>query len=413
MNADRFASAERVADAVMYEGYILYPYRASAIKNKFRWQFGLIAPREYAEQTAGESWFAQTECLLEGGQEARLTVRMRCLQLQQCDDSDWDTAIVQVPVHLDCSIGDLLDRESITTFAIAGAAEITGVVRALGERRGDAVKLRIRIENLSRWPFAAASGVPHGRGDMLRYTLIGAHSLLHLDGGSFLSLLDPPPHAIDETRSCRNEHTWPVLAGPPGSRDTMLSLPIILYDHPAIAPESSGDFFDATEIDELLALRVLTLTDAEKREAASTDERARRIIERTCDQTAADLAKLHGAVRSFGQQQSDLTAWEEMLNPPGDLPPEEAAIEVGTVRLSRGARVRLAPQGHADPMDMFLAGRIATIAAVYRDLDDRAYVAVTVDDDPGADLRRSYGRFFYFRSSEIVPVNAEGGLDER
>ena len=73
---------------------------------------------------------------------------------------------------------------------------------------------------------------------------------------------------------------WPVLAGTPGERDVMLSSPIILYDYPALAPESPGPFCDSTEIDELLTLRVMTLTDEEKNEARATDERARAIIDR-------------------------------------------------------------------------------------------------------------------------------------
>lgn len=414
MIAERFAFAERVADAVMYEGYILYPYRASAVKNQFRWQFGLVAPRGYADQHIGEAWCAQTECVLDANLQSHVTLKVRCLQLQNSDRADWDEAAVQVPLHVSILLEDLLDREREVPFVIAGAERITGVVRLAAERPHGLIKLTVRVENLSPWPPSQLprGAAPPDRNEVLRHTLIAVHSLLHVEGGSFVSLLDPPPAALDAVASCRNERTWPVLAGPPGSTDLMLSLPIILYDYPAIAPESSGDFFDATEIDELLALRVMTLTDAEKREAAETDERARQIVERSSDHDAVGLAKLHGAVRSFGDQQARLADWEEMLNPTGDLPPEEAVVQVGTTSLTRGSRVRLAPNRRADSMDMFLDGRSATIAAVFRDLDDRAYVAVTVDDDPGADLRRAFGRFFYFSSSEIVPLRPESSGDD-
>src|SRR5437762_8209117 len=74
----RFTAAERIADAILYEGYVLYPYRASAAKNQFRWQFGVVAPR--APRDDGEPWFAQTECLVDPGESnARLSIRVRCL----------------------------------------------------------------------------------------------------------------------------------------------------------------------------------------------------------------------------------------------------------------------------------------------------------------------------------------------
>jgi hypothetical protein len=150
-------------------------------------------------------------------------------------------------------------------------------------------------------------------------------------------------------------------------------------------------------MDDMLALRVMTMTDHEKREAAATGERARAIVDRAGSPEAADPAILHGAIDSF----------EELLNPPDDPSPEQAFVDVGAVRLSRGHCVRLAPQKRADSMDMFLAGRVATIAAIYRDLEGRTYLAVTLADDPGADLRRASGRFFYFSPDEIRLIEGE------
>jgi hydrogenase maturation protease len=90
-----------------------------------------------------------------------------------------------------------------------------------------------------------------------------------------------------------------VLVGEPGQRDTPLASPIILYDYPQIAPESAGDLFDGTEIDEILSLRILTLTDEEKQEIRESDERARQILERTESMPAEQFMKLHGAVRGM------------------------------------------------------------------------------------------------------------------
>jgi hypothetical protein len=188
-----------------------------------------------------------------------------------------------------------------------------------------------------------------------------------------------------------------VLAGPVGSRELVLSAPIVLYDYPAIAPESHDRFFDATEIDEMLALRVQTMTDEEKREAAATDAYAGLIVDRV---TGPGDAALHGAIRSF----------EELLNAPASLTSPDY-VEVDSVRLCPGSQVRLHPRKRADSMDMFLCGRTATVAAVHRDLESRVYLAVTIDDDPGADLHHTYGRYFYFFPEEVRPVAGEAHGD--
>jgi hydrogenase maturation protease len=112
-------------------------------------------------------------------------------------------------------------------------------------------------------------------------------------------LLDPPAAFREAAAGCQNVGTWPVLVGEEGERDCLLSSPIILYDYPQVAPESAGDHFDGTEIDEMLTLRILTLTEQEKHEMRSVDERARQLLERTETLPAEHLLKLHGVVRSL------------------------------------------------------------------------------------------------------------------
>lgn len=90
-----------------------------------------------------------------------------------------------------------------------------------------------------------------------------------------------------------------MLVGEGDCKDAILSSPIILYDYPQIAPESPGDLFDGTEIDEILALRILTLSDDEKREIRQTDERAREVLERTETLPAEHFLKLHGVLRGM------------------------------------------------------------------------------------------------------------------
>jgi hypothetical protein len=159
-------------------------------------------------------------------------------------------------------------------------------------------------------------------------------------------------------------------------RDTLLSSPIILYDYPQVAPESPGDLFDATEIDEILSLRILAMSDTEKREMAAVDARALALLERTEALTPEQWQAMHGTLRQ--------------------AKPPRAGMRVG-------ARVRLHPKGRADIMDMVLAGKTAVIEAIERDFEDRLHVAVAVDDDPGREfgLERMPGHRFFFAPDEI------------
>jgi hypothetical protein len=376
---------------VLYEGYILYPYRASSAKNRYRWQFGVVAPRDWSD-AGGDPWEMQTECLVVPGAEPKLEIAVRFLQVQPGDNDAWDEGVERVVEVPSAPLDGRLDVPiEIPVSAIAGW------VRLEATRHDAFVKLRIRIENLT--PFSAAATA--ARADAMRLSMTGVHTMMSISDGAFVSMIDPPLAAAALAAGCVNLHTWPVLVGPEGSSDVMLSSPIILQDYPAIAPESPGDFFDATEMDEMLTLRVMTMTDQEKQEARATDPRARAIIER-CDTIPPEIfERLHGAIRSLKSSEP-----ETFFNPPG-YEPERQSVEVGAERVSRGGRVRLAPRRNADAQDLFLAGRIARVEAVHRDVEDRVYVAVTVEDDPAADIHRSFGRFFYFYPEELEPVTKE------
>jgi hypothetical protein len=431
-------AAEAVAAAILYEGYVLYPYRASAQKNRLRWQVGLVTPRSFAESTGSDPWFTQTECLVDAGAGATLTVRARALHLQQrtveeavnrdggewraveaIDVGDrrligWDEAIVGEFTRERILLGGGSAARWVEPWILAEAHDeelvpdraghivarllrrrraISAAVRIEIEPCGDLFKIRIRVENDTR----CGARTLADRDDAVRQSLAGTHVMLAIEGGAFVSLLDPPPQHASLAASCANHHTFPILVGPAGSSDMMLSSPIMLYDHPAIAPESQGDFFDATEIDELLTLRVQTLTDREKQEARATDDRAARIIDRCEEATAQSMRALHGAIRH-------VDAWQSFLNPPDDAAPEASAIEIGSVRFCRGLRVRIEPSRRADSMDICLRGRLATVAAVYRTLEDAPYIAVILDDDPFGAAGESYRRSLFFHPDELVAL---------
>jgi len=376
--------ARKIADAVLYEGYVLYPYRASSVKNKFRWQFGVVAPRAWG----GEPWEMQTECLIEPEGSPSVEVVVRFLQVEVQDDAQWEKGVERTIELGAIHLAELIGAPRTIPFHIA---PIRGVTHLACEPIDDLLKLRVLIENHSE----LAPGCD--RSAAMRCSLTGAHSVLTVTGGTFVSLTDPPAAAKAAAESCANRNTWPVLVGAAGERHTMLSSPIILPDYPEIAPESPGDLYDATEIDEILTLRVMTLTDEEKREACATDDRARKIIERSDSIPREMFERLHGAVRGFTP-----ASVEQFFNP-ADERPERASIQTAGGSVSAGARVRLAPNRRSDSMDMFLAGRTAIVASVHRDVENQAYVAVSIEDDPAADLQR---RFYYFYPDEIELLEA-------
>jgi hypothetical protein len=200
-----------------------------------------------------------------------------------------------------------------------------------------------------------------------------------------VSSIDAPPWAEGPARACKNTGLFPVLAGAPGSDDLALASPIILYDHPQVAPESPGDLFDATEIDEILTLRTRTLTDDEKRQARATDPQVARVIDRADALEGAAMERLHGALRG--------------VRADGEVTPRAIAA---------GARVRLKPgPRRTDAQDLFLAGLTATVREVRRDVEDRPLYAVTIDDDPAAELSAWHGRYRYFYGDEVEPLDGD------
>jgi hypothetical protein len=300
----------RIADAVLYEGYLLWPYRRSALKNQRRWTFGGVHPPAHARAHPDDRARMTTQCLLEGA--GPVDVRVRFLQVvrRQAHDAagapvdelaagdrrhlSWDEA-VEREVHGPGPIAIPAGRE-VEDLGPAGS-----LVRTWERLEGSVAVRRDELApGLSRWTVEIANTTPWEggeRGDALRRTFCSTHTVLRARAGAFVSLADPPEHLRDAAAACENSGTWPVLVGEPGQRDTLLSSPIILEDHPRVAPESPGDLFDGGEVDELLVLNILSLTDAEKAEMRDSDPRTRAILERTEALTPEQLLRLHGALR--------------------------------------------------------------------------------------------------------------------
>jgi hypothetical protein len=350
---------EQVADAVLYEGFLLYPYRLSSVKNRQRWNFGVLYPQPFARQN-GERDTMQTECLLEARENAVIEVKVRFLQL--VDASSMDRGVLTTGLALQeliCS-----GYKSGITFADV-LGELTVQARKISD---DVYRISAKISNLGCFDGS-------NRDEALARSLLSTHVVFTAQNGTFISLIDPPEHFRTAAEQCQNVGLWPVICGHDDCQ--VLSAPIILYDHPRVAPQSPGDLFDGTEIDEILTLRIRTLSDEEKSEVRATDGVARALLERSESLTREELSRLHA---------------------PMHREPDAA--------FKKGDRVRLQPRRRADIFDIALAGKLATVVSVEQDFEDQIHLCVTLDDDPGNDLglEGRPGHRFFFGADEVEPA---------
>jgi hypothetical protein len=329
-------AVKKVAEAVLYEGYILWPYRRSATKNQQRWTFGGVYPQTYSEARGEDDpWIMQTQCLVSGDEESAIEVKVRFLHvvertvgrksgeaLEYVEELrvggerylSWDEATEREVAVGRFKLSELLDSPRRVGIDIPGGSEEEPLEEPTGEVVGALVRswrtlrgaVEVEVEPLRERAFRVTVRItnttPWGgedRESALKQTFVSTHTALDVEGGEFISLIDPPEEFREAAQGCENLKTWPVLVGEEGERNMMLSAPIILYDYPQIAPESPGDLFDGTEIDQLLIFNVLTLTDEEKEEMRASDPRAREILERTESLSPEELMKLHGAIREF------------------------------------------------------------------------------------------------------------------
>ncbi|MGW5255375.1 hypothetical protein ACWERW_20530 [Streptomyces sp. NPDC004012] len=422
----RFALARRVADTVLFEGCALHPYRGSAAEHRLRRQFGVLVPPAWGADREEEYDFQHTECLMEPGVDATLAVELRFLRarrrtVQQARADGTFTTVAELRlgervlapldegtverVEAVVTPAELVEGDGVT-LAFARPAEeasepaldadgravgrlvrryeeIHGTLR-LSARRLDGpfrvMRLTAVVENTSPW--TPADGEAADRGSALPRSLMATHLLLGLSAGSFLSMTEPPEWAKDAITSCRNLHTWPVLAGEPGRADVMLSSPVILGDHPAVPaahPDGPGSSYAPVAAD-----------------GALTPSTVRAVT---------GAASAEGFPDEYGVVQPE-TRRAPAVEADVDPAPGEVVVDGRPVRA--GSRVRLRPGlRRTDAQDLFLRGRTATVESVLHDVDGSVHLAVTVAGDPGADIRRAQGSFLYFRTDEVTPVEDE------
>lgn len=447
---------DQITEAVLYEGYVLYPYRPSSKKNqRQRFTFGRLYPESYSlAQHGAEPCVMQTQCLLRVHCPAptlRVTVRflqpiardigrfrtplshyanetlpaVDAVPELQADGrlfQAWHEAVeryVTVPVLSIGGKAPMAIHKDFTFWAYRELEPITAGQMTVGrvERRRETIEGRVEVEVHPLEPrlhqvtvrVTNRTKLPAGEADnedaLLLRMFASTHTVLRIQGAEWLSLLDPPAEAKEAAGRCRNIGTWPVLVGDEArqEQDTILSSPIILYHYPRIAAESAGPLFDSTEIDELLSLRIQTMTDQEKAEMRQVEPQVRRLLERTEAMPPAALLRMHGARR--GPTAPAAVEFDDFFGAATRLP----GVTVQGMFLQAGDRVRIRPKARADVMDLALNGETAVVEAIEQDLEKRVHLALVLDKDPGKDLglMRQPGHRFFFGIDEVEPLRRE------
>ncbi len=351
---------EQLVSSLLYEGYALYPYTPGATKNATPTPFGIVYPPAYAAECEGAFDHARLECVAEPGPDP--TVRATLLYLAPSGERHEA-------------------REHRIELGPAAAGE-----RATVEFDGG--RFTLRSERLADGGLLVRSCVHNSRivsagldrGTALTNSLVSTQIVVEISAGRFVSPLEDGRESVN---------TWPVLAT--AADDAVLGAAIVLPDHPQISSSSRGNLFDNTEIEEALVLHVHALSDREREAAAGQDPAVREMLEQALAIAPEEIVGLHGGLH-------------EVPGPTADDVPGEETATVGGVTFSRGGKLILRPGTDRDVYDRILDGREATIERIYLDFDDRVYLGVIVDDDPGKDLMRETGRYLFFFADEVEPL---------
>ncbi len=374
-------SLSQLVSTLLFEGYALYPYTPGATKNATPTPFGIVYPPAYAKGNPSTFDHLRIECVLEAGPDARVSATALFLQAagERHQGTERQIEITSTP------LAELIDQGTGQEFRFEGDPSLEGRARLRAEHSGEPGLARVAMcvhntTELSKDPRQME------RSEALRASLLSTHVVLEAENGRFVSPLERQGPAGEIVNGCRNVNTFPVLAS---ERDSaVLGASIVLPDHPRMAPESLGNLFDNTEIEEALLLHVKALSDGERHEIADQDPAVREMIEAADAAGPEEIVALHGRL--------------ELRDPePGHPNPGERQATVGGITFRKGEKVLLRPGTERDVYDRMLEGRTATVERIYVDYDGETHLGVTVDDDPAQDLFRETGRYLFFKPHEV------------
>jgi hypothetical protein len=386
---------DELVQTLLYEGYALYPYTPGATKNATPTPFGIVYPPVYAVESPTTFDHLRLQCIAEVDDPATASVSIELHFLEPAGERHEGVArrIDLPPKPLAA-----LEQEAVTVpFAFEA---VRGHVRVTAQAfHSGLVRVTASVHNETD----VAEGLD--RPQALRASLMSTHIVARLADPSraavrFISPTAPPEHAATANMACANVNTFPVLASK--EDDVVLGCAIVLPDHPQLAPESMGDLFDGTEIEEALLLHVLALSDGEVDEISKQDPAIREMIKRAAATTPEEFAKLRGRV-TIKDVVPDAPPRETLVGLPtfGEELKGEQQVNVSGVTYRLGDHVRLRPEKGRNAQDHLLEGRSATIERIYIDYSDIVHLCVTIDDDAGQELMRDIGRYLYFKPDEV------------
>jgi hypothetical protein len=394
------SALEELVRSLLYEGYALYPY-TPGVKNATPTPFGIVYPPSYAEAQPAAYSMLRLEAVLQGDPDARLRGTVLFLQATGERHEAGERSLVLGPVTLAELAREPLRRSF--SFPMDGEGEkLRGRVAMRAELLSpELARVRLCVHNETEM---RADPDEASRGEALRNSLISTHPLVEVEGARFVSPLEREGAEGDAALASEPINTFPVLVGEDDL--AVLGAAIVVPDHPELAPESLGNLFDNTEIEEALLLHVHALSDEERAQISGQDPAVKEMIERAASATGEDIMGLHGRL-TYTEPDEQSASNGRPPSPPAGLDEIKGEREVSaggeTVRL--GDKIVLRPGTEGDVYDKILHGRTATVERIYRGYDERVYLGVTVDDDPGQDLLRETGRYLFFFADEVEPVS--------
>ncbi len=394
------SALEELVRSLLYEGYALYPY-TPGVKNATPTPFGIVYPPAYAEAQPAAYSMLRLEAVLQGDPDARLRGTVLFLQATGERHEAGERSLVLGPVTL-AELAREPTRRSFSFPMDDDWEELRGRVAMRAELLSpELARVRLCVHNETE---LKADPTEASRGEALRNSLISTHPLIEVEGARFVSPLEREGAEGDAALASEPMNTFPVLVGEDDL--AVLGAAIVVPDHPELAPESLGNLFDNTEIEEALLLHVHALSDEERAEISDQDPAVKEMIERAASTTGEDIMGLHGRL-TYTEPDEQSASNGRPPSPPAGLDEIKGEREVSaggaTVRL--GDKIVLRPGTEGDVYDKILHGRTATVERIYRGYDERVYLGVTVDDDPGQDLLRETGRYLFFFADEVEPVS--------